>query len=119
MEHSCAPSCRVEFAGVADGSIISLRTLREVREGEALSISYVEMEWPTAERRAVLELQYGFQCVCERCHRDDQIRQQQEEREAEAEEAAAAVIDHAEHVEESCSFEPFFPKLIRTAHASS
>ena len=94
MEHNCAPSCRVAFDDVASGSVVSLRTLRDVREGEALSISYVELEWPTAERRAVLELQYGFNCVCERCRHDDQGKEEEED----VVERAAAMMEAVDKV---------------------
>ena len=94
MEHNCAPSCRVAFDEVASGSVVSLRTLRDVREGEALSISYVELEWPTAERRAVLELQYGFNCVCERCRHDDQGKEEEED----VVERAAAMMEAVDKV---------------------
>lgn len=71
MQHDCDPTCSVEFAPMSEGSTVSLRTLRQVQAGELLSISYVEMEWSTAERRAALDLQYGFFCRCSRCCADD------------------------------------------------
>ena len=58
MEHSCAPTCELEVAIPRQGSVITLRTIADVEAGQALSISYVGLNLPTAERRRQLR----FQC---------------------------------------------------------
>ena len=50
MEHSCAPTCELEVAIPRQGSVITLRTIADVEAGQALSISYVGLNLPTAER---------------------------------------------------------------------
>lgn len=75
MEHSCEPTASVEIAPETEDSLISLRTLRPVPAGSPLSIAYVPTDWPRAERRRVLRVQYGFLCQCPRCCREDGVPQ--------------------------------------------
>lgn len=44
MEHSCSPSCEVEIGNEAHGSMLTLRTIREVLPGESLTITYLDSE---------------------------------------------------------------------------
>ena len=67
MAHECRPSCVIRIGAAADGSLIGLHTLRDVRAGELLSISYIRAYQCTAQRRKHLEAQHGFVCTCERC----------------------------------------------------
>lgn len=67
MEHSCSPSASADVGSAAEGSVVTLRTTRVVRTGEALSIAYVARDAPVDERRRQLRLQHGFVCACERC----------------------------------------------------
>ena len=62
--HDCLPSCQ---ATVTDEGHVTITALRDIKEGEELSISYVDATKPYEERRAVLEKHYGFECKCERC----------------------------------------------------
>ena len=67
MEHSCTPSCTMLVGTAEQGSILSLKTLDDVAQGESLTISYVPREDPLSERRSTLLLQHGFVCECQRC----------------------------------------------------
>ena len=67
MEHSCMPSCEMEIASVSDGSTLTLRTTRDVQQGESLSITYLDCDAPVTERLGQLAFQHGFICRCERC----------------------------------------------------
>ena len=69
MEHSCMPSCEMEIASVSDGSTLTLRTTRDVQQGESLSITYLDCDAPVTERLGQLAFQHGFICRCERCCR--------------------------------------------------
>lgn len=73
MEHSCSPSAMVTVGAEGGGSLLSLRTLRAVSEGEALSVSYVVAYQPTAARRQQLRLQHGFSCGCARCASEPEL----------------------------------------------
>jgi hypothetical protein len=68
INHSCEPSCWVQFAS-RDGRL-SLRTLRPVGRGEELTISYVTQPMPVFARRARLRSTYRFHCRCARCSRE-------------------------------------------------
>ena len=67
MAHECAPSAVVHISSEADGSIVSLYTIRQVAAGELISISYVASYQPTEIRRGLLSNQHGFTCMCMRC----------------------------------------------------
>ena len=67
MQHECAPSCILHVSGADDGSLMSLHTIRDVAEGEPLSISYIGAYRPTARRREQLQAQHQFLCACARC----------------------------------------------------
>lgn len=42
-------------------------TVREVSEGEELTIPYVDAGLPREERRAKLRKNFAFECACARC----------------------------------------------------
>jgi hypothetical protein len=77
MEHCCSPSAMVTVGaeeGMEEGgSLLSLRTLRRVPAGEALSISYVVAYQPTATRQQQLRQQHGFTCGCARCEDEPEL----------------------------------------------
>ncbi|XP_030853043.1 histone-lysine N-methyltransferase SMYD3-like [Strongylocentrotus purpuratus] len=61
--HSCDYNC----AGVFDGMKLQLRTIKDVKEGEECTISYVDVINPAKERQAKLEEEYHFTCKCVKC----------------------------------------------------
>ncbi len=70
--HSCAPTCRFEKEDHARRK--RLVTLRAMKEGEELTFNYAYCAFgdlPVAERRAYLRQHYSFQCLCERCRREE------------------------------------------------
>lgn len=107
-EHSCTPNARIDIGPIEDGSLISMTTLQEVAQGEPLSISYVSSAWPLEMRRAVLRLQYGFVCACERCAREEASQHEQATRPCEPVAAQQLQQQSAEEPE----FEPFLPQLL-------
>jgi len=67
--HSCNPSCSLN---VQPNGSLTLRTLRQLSPGDALSISYIGedvLRLQTSARRAALQEGWGFICQCERCTR--------------------------------------------------
>jgi len=71
FEHSCAPN--VFLGGAWRNRFVDqpreYRALRDIEEGEALSIDYLQLPdayGPTAHRAALLA-GWGFECHCERC----------------------------------------------------
>ena len=63
--HACAPSCDVVYE---DGGPlrVALVAARDIREGEELTISYVDSDQDAVDRRAATA-DYGFLCECPRC----------------------------------------------------
>ena len=64
--HDCAPNC----AAAIRGGRVALTALRDLADGDELTISYVEPRLPYYERRRVLRDSYGFDCDCDRCARE-------------------------------------------------
>ena len=87
IEHSCQPNCLMVTGVVAsarpshsrdlhsscnddDDILTEVLPLREIKEGERLSISYLpywRLLWPTELRRWALWNGWGFVCGCIRC----------------------------------------------------
>ena len=67
MMHECCPAAVVHISAAADGSHLSLHTIRPLAPGEPISISYVASYQPTTRRRRLLLAKHGFICACDRC----------------------------------------------------
>ena len=67
MQHECAPSAVTHISSAADGSRVSVRTIRPLEVGEPISISYLATYQPASVRQELLQMQHGFTCVCPRC----------------------------------------------------
>ena len=63
VNHSCAPSGVVSFAGRS----WRLHALRPLRRGEEVTCSYTELYAARDERRGALRARKGFECLCVRC----------------------------------------------------
>jgi hypothetical protein len=62
--HDCTPSA---VANVTADGAVTVRALRDIAEGEEVTISYVDARKSVDERRKTLALHYGFECKCARC----------------------------------------------------
>jgi len=69
MNHSCSPSVQVSFS---ESNEVTLRTLRPVEPGEALTISYCATEMPVEDRRHRLR-HWFFECDCWRCEAESRL----------------------------------------------
>ena len=69
LNHSCSPNCVLVYERLEEGEemLQKIVAIEEVKEGEELFHSYVELCQPTSERREHLNESYGFMCNCERC----------------------------------------------------
>lgn len=63
--HDCDPNAQ---PNIDEEGYVVFTSFREIKEGEEITISYVDSGMPLEERRAVLKEHYGFDCDCERCH---------------------------------------------------
>lgn len=64
INHSCAPNCGWSNAG--DGAV-ALHALRDLKEGEEITLSYIDIDKERSERRRELQETKHFDCACERC----------------------------------------------------
>jgi len=63
LNHSCAPNCCLHYSG----TVLRIRTIRAVDEGEELCHSFADLAAPRQVRQAYLRNTYGFECRCEGC----------------------------------------------------
>lgn len=63
INHSCAPNLGV----VQDRRILRMHALHDIKAGEELNISYLELNRSTEVRRQHLMAEYNFFCLCPRC----------------------------------------------------
>ena len=68
--HDCNPSASSQVT--SDGHV-TVTALRDLREGEEITISYVNPADDVDERRRVLLAHYGFDCKCARCLAENRV----------------------------------------------
>ncbi|ETO85256.1 hypothetical protein F442_00940 [Phytophthora nicotianae P10297] len=64
INHSCQPNCTWSNAGE---SIMEVRALRDIKEGEEITLSYIDIDKERSERQKELRDTKHFDCQCERC----------------------------------------------------
>ncbi|RMZ79322.1 hypothetical protein DV737_g3454, partial [Chaetothyriales sp. CBS 132003] len=81
LNHSCDPNCVIRFDADMINSdkskskstpilgSISIDVVQPIREGDELTISYIDNTQPRAHRQADLAARYFFTCACSRCSR--------------------------------------------------
>ena len=67
FNHSCVPNTMNISNMETTGATVTFTTVRAVKKGEELTISYLDEGAPVAERRAALRKHYGFTCTCPKC----------------------------------------------------
>lgn len=63
INHSCVPNSIIVF----NGKRAHIRTIREIKSGEEITISYVEIAESRERRQQELASTFFFECTCERC----------------------------------------------------
>jgi len=63
FNHSCYPNVSFHF----HNNCMYFFTNRDVKKGEELTDSYVDLTLSTKERKQYLYTNYGFTCCCDRC----------------------------------------------------
>eukprot|EP00946_MAST-07B_sp_MAST-7B-sp1_P001849 g1849.t1 len=75
MNHSCDPNVRVTWCNEPGAPIeIELVSLRPIAKGEELCFSYISTEINSVEERRLALIDYGFECECTRCMREEVIK---------------------------------------------
>ncbi|KAG8157307.1 hypothetical protein KVR01_012691 [Diaporthe batatas] len=68
LNHSCVPNAQGNLNAALPGSQFTIHALREIAEGEEITISYLHNELEVRqERQKWLHEGYGFECACEIC----------------------------------------------------
>eukprot|EP00644_Phytophthora_capsici_P005133 jgi/Phyca11/96394/e_gw1.1.416.1 len=63
FNHDCDPNCVVSFKGRE----MQVHVVKDVQEGQELTVSYIELLQSTTSRQAELKGSYFFDCECTRC----------------------------------------------------
>ena len=65
--HSCLPNAAVHYDNVA--GVLRVRALRDIRPGDEVTISYIDLGtgYVGARRRELLKQSFGFVCQCAAC----------------------------------------------------
>lgn len=69
LNHSCNPNAAVLF----DQNVACVRSIRDIKKGEQVTISYVDNTYKRSTRRSQLRAQYYFDCHCEGCEPKDNV----------------------------------------------
>lgn len=85
FNHSCRPNADI-FGNQDANNSTDLRALRKIRQGEEITICYIDENrsvWSREERRAEMKTFYNFDCNCEGCDMtEEQVQQERETIEA-------------------------------------
>lgn len=67
MNHDCAPNVNRYFSGILQGNYLQCKAGIDIRKGEELSISYIDILTPLYQRQKILKSHFNFECRCKRC----------------------------------------------------
>ena len=85
LNHDCNPNARWffdEFEKDSDETKMKLTTLRDIKIGEEITVSYfdiIDKRLPTKDRKQELLSRWGFQCKCKWCNVDTNMEQKMDE----------------------------------------
>lgn len=65
LNHSCHPNCLLRFC--ENVNVMEIVALRDIKSGEELTHSYVDLVHDTSTRQQHLQQLHGFVCDCVRC----------------------------------------------------
>ncbi|KAJ3051502.1 hypothetical protein HK097_007466 [Rhizophlyctis rosea] len=68
MNHSCDPNCAIIF----NGRTATLRSIKDIDEGEEICQSYLDLTERTSSRKKELRKRYFFDCRCSICEEEAQ-----------------------------------------------
>ncbi|KAF2087258.1 SET domain-containing protein [Saccharata proteae CBS 121410] len=75
FNHSCWPNVMTEYGVTKDGGVaLSFVTVRPIKKGEELLVSYLDNEMGFAERQDKLA-HYGFACACPFCELERHLKE--------------------------------------------
>lgn len=71
MNHDCEPNAAIIIDHAELGNKAAIIAERDIKQGEDITISYIDQQSIVQERQALLETIYGFTCRCARCRREE------------------------------------------------
>jgi len=77
--HDCAPNAAVVVSPTGD---LTVTALKDIADGEEITISYTDIKEDCEKRRATLLQHYGFECKCARCVEEQRKELKQRMKEA-------------------------------------
>lgn len=66
FNHSCIPNAVAANKGQSDANY-SIMTLMDIKEGQEVTIPYIDFSQPVIDRQSSLQAMYGFRCACHKC----------------------------------------------------
>lgn len=63
INHSCLPSVIVTY----NGTVAEVRAVKDMKPGDEVLISYIDLLYPTDDRNNMLRESYYFTCDCQEC----------------------------------------------------
>ena len=69
--HDCSPNTQ---ASVDENGFVTLTSLSDIKPGQEILISYVDVNLSLEKRRAILSSHYEFECKCGRCLKEHRAR---------------------------------------------
>jgi hypothetical protein len=60
-------SCDFNSEAIREGRVLVFRAVKDIAEGEEISISYIDATLPFQKRYSQLQQEYYFECGCPRC----------------------------------------------------
>ncbi|KAF9977505.1 SET domain-containing protein 5 [Actinomortierella ambigua] len=67
LNHACVPNVVIDHPGAGTNYGVTVRTLRPIKKGEELYITYCDPRWGRETRQQYLKTEYLFSCKCKRC----------------------------------------------------
>jgi len=69
FNHSCSPNAVAANKGQSDANY-SVMSLVDIKEGEEVTIPYIDFSRPVIDRQSALQAMYGFRCGCAKCNNE-------------------------------------------------
>ncbi len=67
MEHDCLPNVARFYSGLYCGNLMQCRAAFDIKKGEKLTLSYLDLLTPLEIRQKLLKEKYFLDCKCTRC----------------------------------------------------
>ncbi|PCH40034.1 hypothetical protein WOLCODRAFT_116534 [Wolfiporia cocos MD-104 SS10] len=75
FNHSCAPNAVARYINIVSEPVrMEVVAIRDIAEGEEITIPYLDPALPRDTRRNALQLNYGFTCTCQLCSSTEWLR---------------------------------------------